>query len=68
MGLRKLKRSMRKAQGLPLRNGPAKASDGSEKGAARTPSREEVRQAMRRERKSEKAAAEAAAQSEQKAA
>jgi hypothetical protein len=60
-GLRTLRRSVAKAQGLPLRRGPAKASDGSAKGPARSPSREEIRQAKRRAMKAEKAASEAAA-------
>ena len=48
---RSLKRSIRKAQGLPLRTGPAKASDGSEKGPARLPSLHQRNEAKRAARK-----------------
>jgi hypothetical protein len=48
---RSLRRSIAKANGLPLRTGPAKASDGSAKGPARTPSRYERIQMLRAARK-----------------
>jgi hypothetical protein len=37
-GLRKMRRSMAKANGTPLRRGPAKGSTGAVKGPARLPS------------------------------
>jgi hypothetical protein len=54
-GLRTMRRSMARANGLPLRRGAARASDGSEKGPARMPSAEDVRQAKRRARKADAA-------------
>jgi hypothetical protein len=41
-GQRTLKRSVAKANGTPLRRGPAKASDGTAKGPARSPTQREV--------------------------
>ena len=66
-GMRTMRRAMKKAQGVALRRGPAKASDGTTKGPDRSPSREEIRQAMRRAMKAEKAR-KAAAAPEQKVA
>lgn len=59
MNQRTLRRQAMKAQGVPLRNGPAKGSTGKEKGPARTPTLLEARRMAR-------AALRAAAAEEQK--
>jgi hypothetical protein len=58
MNLRTMKRSKAKANGNPLRYGPAKGTTGKEKGPARSPSLAETRRAVNAEAKRAKAAAE----------
>lgn len=48
---RSLRRSMAKAAGEPLRSGPAKASDGSEKGPAQVPGLAAMRRLLRKQKK-----------------
>jgi hypothetical protein len=55
-GLRTMKRSMAKAQGIPTRRGPAKGTTGKVKGPARSPSLAEVHVAARREARAKAAA------------
>jgi hypothetical protein len=51
--LRKMRRSVKKANGVALRRGPAKGTTGKVKGPARSPSLAEARAAARRQKLAE---------------